>query len=161
MPKRAPRCWLLKSEPETYSIDDLARDGRTAWDGVRNYQARNILRDEMHVGELCLFYHSSTDPTGVAGICRVASEAYPDPTQFDPQSDYHDPDSPADDPRWWLVEVEMVEKLAELVSLERLKKDKALDGMMVVKRGMRLSVQPVDARHFRRILRMAKARTAL
>jgi predicted RNA-binding protein with PUA-like domain len=161
MPKRATRQWLLKSEPETYSIDDLARDGRTPWDGVRNYQARNILRDEMALGDLCFFYHSSTDPTGVAGVCRVASKAYPDPTQFDPKSDYHDPGSPADDPRWWLVDVEMVEKLDTLVTLERLKKDKALDGLMVVKRGMRLSVQPVDSKHFRRILRMAKARTAL
>jgi predicted RNA-binding protein with PUA-like domain len=161
MRKRASRQWLLKSEPETYSIDDLARDGRTAWDGVRNYTARNILRDEMQVGDLCLFYHSSAEPTGVAGICRVASKAYPDPSQFDRKSDYHDPGSPPDDPRWWLVDVEMVEKLDALVTLERLKKDRALDGMMVVKRGMRLSVQPVEAKHFRRILRMAKARTAL
>jgi predicted RNA-binding protein with PUA-like domain len=161
MPRAARSFWLLKSEPSVYSIDDLARDRQTAWHGVRNYQARNALRDAMRVGDLCLFYHSSADPTGVAGICRVASDAYPDPTQFDPNSPYHDPGSPKDDPRWWLRDVEMVEKLPAVVTLAELKADKALGGLAVIQRGMRPSVQPVSLPHFRRILRMAKARTTL
>lgn len=155
----AKRYWLMKSEPDVYSIDDLARDGRTHWDGVRNYQARNFMRDEMKVGDLVLFYHSNADPPGVAGIARVASEPYPDPTQFDRRSTYHDPKAKKDDPRWYLVDVEHVETFGELVPLESLKSDSALDGMLVTKRGMRLSVQPVERKHFQRVLKLAKAKT--
>src|SRR5690606_21639677 len=129
MAKRARKYWLFKSEPSVYSIDQLVADGRTMWDGVRNYQARNLMRDEMKPGDLGLFYHSSCDTIGVAGLCRVASEPYPDPTQFDPKSKYHDPGSKPDDPRWILVDVEPVERFDDVVPLARLKDDAALEGM--------------------------------
>ena len=157
---RDKRYWLIKSEPEVYSIDDLASDGRTEWDGVRNYQARNYMRDEMKVGDLVLFYHSNANPPGVAGIARVCSEPHPDATQFDPKSDYYDPKATKDEPRWSLVDVEFVERFEEPVSLETLKADaKALDGMMVIKRGVRFSVQPVEPKHFARVLALAGAKT--
>ena len=161
MGKRARKYWLMKSEPSVYSIDDLVADGETMWEGVRNYQARNLLRDEMRVGDLGLFYHSSADPTGVAGICRVSSEPYPDPTQFDAQSPYFDAGADPADPRWILVDVEPVERFDEVVSLERLKADRALEGMLVLRRGMRLSVQPVERKHFARVLRLAGAKTKI
>jgi predicted RNA-binding protein with PUA-like domain len=151
----------MKSEPDVFSIDDLERRGREPWDGVRNYQARNFMRDEMAVDDLVLFYHSNATPPGVAGIARVACAAYPDPSAFDPDSKYYDPQSDPDDPRWWLVEVEFVEKFADLVSLDALKAAAKtdLDGMLVVRRGQRLSVQPVEKQHFARVLRMANAQT--
>jgi predicted RNA-binding protein with PUA-like domain len=152
--------WLMKSEPEIYSIDDLARDGRTEWDGVRNYQARNYMRDEMSVGDLVLFYHSSADPPGVAGLAKVSSKAHPDETQFDRRSPYYDASALRDDPRWWLVDVAFVERFDPMVTLEALKaRSDRLDGMMVIKRGVRFSVQPVDRAHFRCVLSMAGART--
>jgi predicted RNA-binding protein with PUA-like domain len=150
--------WLMKSEPDVYSIDHLARSSPGAWDGVRSYQARNHMR-AMRVGELVLFYHSSVDPPGVAGIARVCKEAYPDHTQFEPRHDHYDPGSKRDDPRWSMVDVEFVEKFAELVTLAQLKSDATLEGMLATRKGMRLSVQPVSAAHFRRILRMARAKT--
>jgi predicted RNA-binding protein with PUA-like domain len=119
------------------------------------------MRDQMKVGDLALFYHSSAEPPGVAGIVRVASAAYPDPSQFDKKSPYYDETSKKDDPRWSLVDVELVEKLEELVSLERLRKDKALKGMLVLAKGQRLSVMPVSEKHFRRVLELAGAKTAL
>lgn len=151
----------MKTEPSVFGIDDLERVGREPWDGVRNYQARNFMRDEMAVGDLVLLYHSNAKPPGVAGVARVASEAYPDPTAFDGRSKYHDPKSDPDDPRWWLVDVEFVERLPEFVSLDALKADAEgpLDGMLVVRRGQRLSIQPVEARHFARVLRMGRAAT--
>lgn len=149
--------WLIKSEPDVFSIADLERDGQTSWEGVRNYQARNHLR-AMRVGDLALYYHSNADPPGVAGVARVCREAYPDDTQFDPKSDYYDADSPRDDPRWSRVDVEFVEQLPEFVSLEALKEDAELDGMLVRKRGMRLSVQPVEPAHFKRVLRLGKSK---
>jgi predicted RNA-binding protein with PUA-like domain len=145
--------WLMKSEPEVYSIDHLARAGRGPWDGVRNYQARNHMR-AMHVGDLVLFYHSSTEPPGVAGVARVCREAYPDHTQFDREHDHYDPKSKPDDPRWSMVDLEFVEKLETLVTLATLKSDPALEGMLVARRGMRLSVQPVELKHFRRVLEL-------
>jgi predicted RNA-binding protein with PUA-like domain len=159
MAQRARRYWLMKSEPDVFGIEDLRKKGRTAWDGVRNYRARNFMRDEMAVGDLVLFYHSSASPPGVAGVARVASESYPDPTQFDARSQYRDPKATPDQPRWWLVDVEFVECLPEPVSLAQLKEDPRLDGMWVTKRGMRLSVQPVDRTHFRRVLRLGRATT--
>jgi len=150
--------WLMKTEPDVYSIDDLARERRGRWEGVRSYQARNHLR-QMKVGDLALFYHSSTIPPGVAGLARVCTEAEPDPTQFDAKSPYHDPKSTRDAPRWSLVHVEFVEKFQELVTLERLKSDRALADMLVTRRGMRLSVQPVEPTHFRRVLELAGAKT--
>lgn len=156
---RRRRYWLMKSEPDVFSIDDLQRRKREPWDGVRNYQARNYMRDEMAPGDLVLFYHSNAKPPGVAGVARIAGDAYPDPTAFDPDSKYYDPKSDPDEPRWWLVDVEFVEKFAEIVSLDALKEAPNLDGMLVIRRGQRLSVQPVDKAHFVAVLRMAKART--
>jgi predicted RNA-binding protein with PUA-like domain len=151
------RYWLMKSEPDVYSIDHLAKQKRGSWDGVRNYQARNHMR-AMHEGDLVLFYHSSTQPPGVAGIARVCREAYPDPTQFDPKSDHYDPKSNPRDPRWSMVDVELIQKFQTLVTLEQMKSDRELSSMLVVRRGMRLSVQPVEHRHFARVLALAGAK---
>ena len=158
MPKRATKYWLMKSEPGTYSIEDLARDGTEPWDGVRNYQARNFMRD-MAEGDLAIFYHSSANPPGAVGVCRIGREAYPDATQFDKKSPYFDPKSQKDDPRWSLVDVEFVEKFDEPISLSALKGDSSLEGMLVTQKGSRLSVQPVEKKHFKRVLKVAGAKT--
>lgn len=147
--------WLMKSEPDDYSIDDLERDGSTPWTGVRNYQARNFMRDEMKLGDRVLYYHSNTKPPGVVGIAKVSKESHPDPLQFDPDSKYYDPKASEDEPRWMLVDVAFVAKLENPVALADLKADDALDGMLVTKRGQRLSVQPVEPRHFERVLELA------
>ena len=152
--------WLMKSEPDVYGIDDLQRQQRGQWEGVRNFQARNHLR-RMRVGELAFFYHSSTTPPGIAGLLRISREAYPDPTQFDPKSPYHDPKSKPENPRWSMVDVEFVEKFRELISLEQLKADRALSGMLVIRRGMRLSVQPVERAEFEHVLALASAKTPM
>jgi len=149
----------MKSEPDTYSIAKLEKDGQAEWDGVRNYQARNFMRDDMAQGDLVLFYHSNAKPPGVAGIARVASAPYPDPTQFKKRSKYYDATSKKDDPRWILVDVAFVERFDDVVSLETLKADKRLGGMLVIKKGQRLSIQPVDKKHFKRVLTLAKAET--
>jgi predicted RNA-binding protein with PUA-like domain len=143
-----PRYWLMKSEPESYSIDDLKRDQKIYWDGVRNFQARNFMRDEMKIGDLVLFYHSNADPSGVAGIARVCGLAHPDHTAWDPKDKHFDPKSSPQNPIWMMVDVEFVEKFSRFVSLEEMKKEKKLQGMMVLKRGMRLSIQPVSPEHF-------------
>ena len=152
------RYWLMKSEPDVYSIDDLARDGQTTWEGVRNYQARNFMRDDMRVGDRVLFYHSNAEPPGVAGVAAVARTASPDPTQFDRSSPYHDPTSPPDDPRWSTVTLRFVEAFPHLVSLAALKADPALAGLEVTRRGSRLSVHPVDPAHFARIAALGRGR---
>ena len=152
MPSR--RCWLVKSEPESYSIDDLERDRRTPWTGVRNFQARNLMRDEMRVGDEVLFYHSSAEPPGVVGLAKVASEAYPDETQFDRKSDYYDEKSGPDSPRWMLVDIEFVGKLPRMVTLSEIRDEPALAKMPLVNRS-RLSVQPVEPAAFDTIVRMA------
>jgi predicted RNA-binding protein with PUA-like domain len=154
------KLWLMKSEPDVFSIDDLARDGTTSWEGVRNYQARNYLR-AMKVGDLALYYHSNAEPSGVAGICRVVRTAYADPTQFDPKSEYHDPASKPDDPRWSRVDVGFVEKLPTFVSLETLKAQRSLSKMLVVQKGQRLSVQPVTKKQFEKVLELGGSRTTL
>ena len=142
-----PRHWLLKSEPSTYSIDHLRRDGRTTWEGVRNYQARNFMRDEMSVGDPVLFYHSSAEPPGVAGLARVSRTGLPDPTARDPQSDYHDPKATDEDPRWVMVEIEFVERFPRLVTLDDLRAVPVLAKMPLLNRS-RLSVQPVTEAEF-------------
>ncbi len=148
-------CWLVKSEPSTYGIDDLARDGVTPWDGVRNYQARNFMRTGMQRGEPVLFYHSSTKIPAVTGLARVAGESYPDPTQFDPTSRYYDPQSRRDAPRWWLVDLTYVRHLRRPVGLDRLRAQGAkLAGLQLLARGNRLSVMPVSAEHFAAILEL-------
>ncbi|GAA5480964.1 EVE domain-containing protein [Haloferula sargassicola] len=149
------RYWLIKSEPDVFGIDDLERVGREPWNGIRNYQARNFMRDDMEVGDLALFYHSNAKPPGVVGIARVVSEPYPDDLQFDEKSDYHDPKSNPDDPRWLMVDFEFVKKFPGMVSLDQLKAEKVLDGMLVTKRGTRLSITPVEPKHFKKVCSMA------
>jgi predicted RNA-binding protein with PUA-like domain len=146
------RYWLIKSEPDAFSIDDLQRVKREPWSGVRNYQARNSMRDDMSPGDLALFYHSNATPPGVVGVARVASgEAYPDPTQFDEKSDYYDPKSNPDAPRWMLRDFEFVAKFPTEISLTELKEDPALEGMIVTLKGTRLSITPVEAKHFKHV----------
>lgn len=145
----------MKSEPDTYSYAQLEEDGRTMWDGVRNYQARNFMQREMKVGDDVLFYHSSTAVPGVVGVARVASEPYPDPTQFDANSPYYDPKATSEEPRWYLVDVEPVMRLKSLVSLKEMREDPALEGMVLLRRGNRLSVMPIEPEHYARILELA------
>lgn len=152
MPEKK-RYWLVKSEEDAYSIDDLRADGKTCWEGIRNYAARNNLR-EMTVGDEVLFYHSNASPSGVVGVARVAREAYPDQFAFDPKSRYHDPKSDEANPRWFMVDLEFVRKLDRLVSLAEVKDDPALDEMALV-RQPRLSVQPVEKKELERILELA------
>ncbi len=139
--------WLLKSEPGAYSIDDLKRDKKTAWTGIRNYQARNFMRDGMRPGDLCLFYHSNSDPTGVVGVAWVVGEPYPDPTQFEKKHRYFDPKSSQTNPTWMVVDIAFVKKFKQCVTLAEIKNDPALEGMMLRARA-RLSVQPVSQVHF-------------
>lgn len=141
--------WLLKSEPDAYSIDTLKSDKKTPWNGIRNYQARNNIL-AMKVGDQCLFYHSSTEVKGVYGIARVASKPYPDPAQFDKRSHYYDSKSTPEKPRWWTVDVAFVKKFKEPVTLGAMKLDAELDGMLLW-RANRLSVQPVSEKHFEHI----------
>ncbi len=141
--------WLMKSEPETFSIDDLQKKKKSGWDGVRNYQARNYMRDNMKAGDLVLFYHSSCEIPGVAGIGKVSKESHPDPTQFDSQSDYYDPKASKEKPRWFMVEIEFVEKLNNVFTLSEIKNHKDLINMMVVQKGSRLSINPVSEKEFK------------
>ncbi len=150
------RAWLIKSEPDCYSFQDLERDGSTGWEGVRNYQARNFMRDDMQVGDKVLFYHSSTAQPAVVGVAEVASEPYPDPTQFDPDSEYYDPKSTHDAPRWQQVDFKPVAPLAREVTLAELKQVEDLADMRLLARGNRLSVMPVEPAHFARVLELAK-----
>ena len=144
--------WLMKSEPDAYSIDDLERDGREGWDGIRNYQARNMMRDDMRIGDEVFFYHSNCKEPGVVGVAKVASEPYPDPTQFDPDSKYFDPKSSQDDPRWILVDVDFVRKLGRTITLAEIKQHPGLDDMILTRRGNRLSIMPVSKEHWKLIL---------
>jgi predicted RNA-binding protein with PUA-like domain len=146
--------WLMKSEPDAFSIDDLKRKKQEAWDGVRNYQARNFMRDGMRPGDRVFFYHSNCAVPGIVGIAEVATDAYPDPSQFDPKCHYFDPASTRDKPRWMLVEVKFVKKLKRTISLDELKAQDALAGMALVRKGNRLSVMPVEAADWKYILAM-------
>ena len=150
------RCWLLKTEPSSFSFDDLLRAPRktTGWSGVRNYQARNFLRDAMKKGDRVLIYHSNAEPPAVVGVAEVVREGYPDPTQFDRRDDHYDPDSPKDDPRWYQVDVKAVRKLARPVPLDQIRAEKALATMALVQRGQRLSVQPVTPDEFARVVEL-------
>lgn len=138
----------MKSEPDVFSLQDLAQKKRAPWDGVRNFQARNFMRDKMKTSDRVLFYHSSTNPPGVAGIARVASAAYPDATQWNKTSEYFDPRASQEKPVWFLVDVEFEELFPHFVSLDELRSTPALEGLMVIRRGMRLSIQPVSPDHF-------------
>jgi len=137
--------WLFKTEPTTFSFNDLMKaPGRTtAWDGVRNFQARNTLRDQVKPGDLVFIYHSSADPTGIAGIAEVVRGGYPDPTAFDPKDSHYDPKSKPESPSWYLVDVRAVKPLPRLITLEELRKVKGLEKMVLLQRGSRLSIQPV------------------
>jgi predicted RNA-binding protein with PUA-like domain len=152
--------WLIKSEPDVFSIRDLAKSLRktTHWEGVRNYQARNFLR-AMKKGDCALFYHSNADPPGVAGVVEVVREAYPDPTAWDKKSDYHDPRASPENPVWSMVDVKLVQIFPREVPLDELRSVKALAGMELLRRGSRLSVTPVTAAEFRMIERLAAQRS--
>lgn len=148
--------WLMKSEPDVYSIDQLKKDKRTWWEGVRNYQARNFMID-MEVGDLVLFYHSNATPPGIAGIAKVSKPAAPDELQFDKKSEYYDAKSSPDKPRWSCVEVSFVKKFKNFISLPDLRDNAKLADMMVLQKGSRLSVQPVEKKHFELIEKLGDA----
>lgn len=157
------RYWLFKSEPHVFSFDDLWRSKgrRTMWDGIRNYQARNLIRDEMQVGDGVLYYHSSCPEPGVAGLAEIVSEPYADPTQFDPEAKYFDPKSTPDNPRWMLVDVLATARLGRFLPLSELRENPALGGLELLRRGNRLSVQPVEEADWSRILSLAEASEAV
>jgi predicted RNA-binding protein with PUA-like domain len=145
--------WLLKTEPTAFSFDDLwkAPKRTTSWDGVRNFQARNTLRDRMKRGDIVFIYHSSTDPTGIVGIAEVVREGYPDPTAFDPKDSHYDPKSRKESPTWYMVDVKAVERIEPIITLDELRKTKGLEKMVLLQRGSRLSVQPVSEGEWREI----------
>lgn len=151
MPKRF---WLLKSEPDCYSIDDLERDGTTFWSGVRNYQARNFMRDDMKPGDGVLFYHSGSEPPCIAGIAEVASKAYPDHTALDPDDDHFDPKQTPENPIWMMVDVKFVRKLKSPIAISKLRETKGLEKMVLLQRGSRLSVQPVTDQEWKIVSKM-------
>ena len=152
--------WLFKSEPSAFGIETLAgsKNQTAPWDGVRNYQARNYLRDQVRVGDHVLFYHSREEPLGVFGTMEVVRAGYPDSTAFDPKSKYYDPGSKPDQPRWYMVDVKLLQKFAAPVTREQLQADPVTSGMLVMKRGMRLSIQPVTPAEWEAVLRLGRAR---
>jgi len=150
------RYWLMKCEPAAYTIDDLARDGRTSWEGVRNYQARNYLRDEVQEGDGVLFYASNAEPSGVTGLAEIARAGYPDGFASKKGHKYFDPDSVGKPPIWYMVDIAFVERFPETVSLETLKSTKGLEQMVVTKKGSRLSVQPVTKAEYDIVVRLGR-----
>lgn len=152
------RAWLVKTEPSEYSLADLARERVTGWDGVRNYQARNLLRDAMRPGDPVLVYHSNAEPMAIVGLARVAGPPRPDETQFRKGHPHHDPDSRPDDPRWWLVDIEHVETFRVPLERAALAAEPALRGMELLRRGSRLSVQPVTPAELAAVLALARSR---
>lgn len=155
MPKRY---WLMKCEPAAYTIDDLARDKVTSWEGVRNYQARNMMRDEMQVGDEVLFYASNADPSGVTGLARIAKAGYPDATAWKVGHKYYDETSSKDTPTWYMVDIEFVERFPDVVSLDTLKSARGLEKMVVTQKGSRLSVQPVTKTEFEIVTKLGRAK---
>jgi predicted RNA-binding protein with PUA-like domain len=152
------RYWLMKCEPDAYSIDDFARDGKTHWEGVRNYQVRNFMRDDMKLGDGVLFYASSAEPSGVTGLARVCREAYPDPYAFKKGHEYFDPKSRKENPTWLMVDLEFIEKLGRVFTLEDIKRTPGLENMLVARRGNRLSVTPVTRQEWDILRKAAGAR---
>ncbi|NOX67292.1 MAG: EVE domain-containing protein [Chlorobi bacterium] len=152
----AKKYWLVKSEPNAYSIDDLVKDKRTHWDGVRNYQARNFMRDDMKKGDLVLFYHSNAEPTAVVGVCEVVKEGYPDFTAFDPEAKHFDPKSKEDNPTWMMVDIKLIKKFKRPVTLKEIKEHSKLQNMRLVQRGNRLSVMPIEKKEFDLILKLSE-----
>jgi predicted RNA-binding protein with PUA-like domain len=155
---RAKRYWLLKCEPEAYSIDDLERDGEATWEGVRNFQARNTMRDDMKVGDGVLFYASNAEPSGVTGVAEVSREGYPDPFAFQKGHKYFDSKSDPDNPTWYMVDIRFVEKFPEIVPLAELKAAKGLAKMVVTQKGSRLSVQPVTKKEHEIVLKLGRGK---
>ena len=147
------RKWLMKTEPDVYSINDLLQDKVTHWEGIRNYQARNFMMKDMTIGDDVLIYHSNAKPPGIVGLGKVSSEAYPDFFAWDDKSKYFDPKSPESKPRWFMVDISFQSKFNRLISLDELKQDDNLTDMMVIKKGVRLSIQPVSEQDFNYILR--------
>jgi predicted RNA-binding protein with PUA-like domain len=156
----ATRYWLMKCEPSSYTIDDLARDGVTSWEGVRNYQARNFMRDDMQVGDPVLFYASNADPSGVTGLARIAHAGYPDHSAWTKGHPYYDPDARPSSPVWFMVDIAFVERFPDVVSLETLKATRGLASMMVTQKGSRLSVQPVTKAEYGIVSRLGRKTTA-
>jgi predicted RNA-binding protein with PUA-like domain len=154
--KAGRRHWLVKTDPDSYSIADLARDGTTSWTGVRNFQARNTLRDEMSVGDPVLVYHSSADPMAIMGLAEVARAAYPDATAFDKRDDHYDPKSQRESPTWSAIDLRHVKTFKTPITRERLAAEPALEKMVLLQRGSRLSVQPVTEAEFAAVLRIAR-----
>ncbi len=152
----AKKCWLMKCEPEAYSIDDLERDGTTSWEGVRNYQARNLMRDEMKAGDAVLFYASNASPSGVSGIAKIVREGYPDQFAFQKKHKYFDPKSNPEEPTWFMVDVGFVAKFKEVIPLATLKETPGLEKMMVTQKGSRLSVQPVTKAEFDIVVKLGE-----
>lgn len=150
-----PMHWLMKSEPETFSFVDLKQRKKTLWDGVRNYQARNFMMQDMKVGDKVLFYHSSCEVPGVAGLAEVTAPAQPDPTQFDPKSDYHDPKATKTKPIWFCVEVGNPQDLKRPITLPEIRGTKELQGMLLLKKGQRLSIQPVTAKEYEILIKLS------
>ena len=148
MKSQQKKYWLMKSEPEVYSIDHLKKHKTTWWEGVRNYQARNFMTTEMQPGDAVLFYHSNAEPTGIAGFAVVSQPAKPDPTQFDKKSDYFDPKATVQKPNWFCVQVEFKTKFKNFISLNQMKTDKNCSDLLVIKKGQRLSIQPVAEKDF-------------
>jgi len=146
--------WLMKSEPSEYSIDHLKRDKVEHWDGVRNYQARNMMRDQMKIGDLAFLYHSNCDEIGIVGVMTIHKESYPDHTAFDPKDKHYDPKSDPDKPRWFMVDVKYKRKMKRVISLQELRETKGLEDMALVRKGNRLSVMPVSEDEWNLILTM-------
>ncbi len=152
------RCWLMKCEPSAYTIDDLERDGTTAWEGVRNFQARNFMRDQMQVGDPVLFYASNADPSGVTGLATIARAAYPDAFAWKKGHKYFDEGSSKEKPTWYMVDIAFAGKFPEIVPLETLKQTKGLEKMMVTQKGSRLSIQPVTKAEYDIVVRLGRRR---
>lgn len=159
--KSGKRYWLVRSEPDVFSIDDLEREGSTCWDGVRNYQARNTLRDDMEVGDGVLFYHSNAKPLAIVGVARVSRAGYPDHTAWDPKTKYHDPKSDPQNPTWFMVDIEFVTRFDEPLCREQLQEEPELADMALLQKASRLSVQPVTADEWKHVLKMAGAKVRL
>lgn len=148
-----PNYWLMKCEPSAYSIDDLKNAKIAFWEGVRNYQARNFMRDSMKKKDLAFFYHSNANPSGIVGLMEIASEGYPDHTALDPKNKYFDPKSSKEKPIWYMVDVKFIKKFPDIITLSDLRQIKGLEDMMVLKKGSRLSIQPVKTNEFNIIMR--------
>lgn len=154
----AKRYWLMKCEPEAYTIEDLERDGTTTWEGVRNFQARNSMRDDMKKGDGVLFYASNAEPSGVSGIAEVSKPGHPDPYAFEKGHKYYDPKSDPDNPTWYMVDIRFVERFPEIIPLSTLKETPGLEKMEVNRKGSRLSVQPVTKEEFEIVRKLGRKR---